>query len=64
MKVGYAEDITGNATEKVEILDTEGMLAVRHITVVNDLYGKPFVIRGSLQLRKKEDVKDIHEEEK
>lgn len=63
MRIGFAENVTGNATERLEILaeTTDGRLVVRHITITKDLYDKPFVAAGSLQLRNKEDVKDIRE---
>jgi len=61
LKIGYAEGITGNSTEQFEIVDTEGYYVVRDFTIVLGLYDKPYIARGALQLRKKEEVKNIEE---
>ena len=65
IKVGFAEDPTGNATERLEIVNEtrDGLLVVRHFTVLEDLYNRPFIVRSSLQLRRKDEVKDIREVE-
>lgn len=63
IRVGFGEDMTGNATERYEIVaeTTDGRYVIRHFSVIKDLYYKPFIVGSSLQLRNKEDITDIRE---
>lgn len=63
IRIGFAQDPTGNATEKLLIVaeTTDERYVCRHFTVTQDLYGRVYLVSSELQLRNKEDIKDIRE---
>ena len=65
MLIGYASDPLGNATYRVQILSEtiDGRYVVRQVSTIPGIDSKPYMIYGSLQLRNKEDIKDIQEVE-
>ncbi len=63
IKVCFCEDEFGTSTGRYELVDElkRGRYLVRPITFVDDLYGNPRIVRGSLRIVS--EVSGIHEEE-